>query len=934
MFSSVLVQREVELAAIDRQLGTVAGGEGGMLLLEGAAGIGKTALLRAARDRAQAAGMTVLHSQGGELERAAAWAVARELLQPAMAHLDEELRSTMSGGPAEPAAAVLDGGPVDDWEGPDQAFRVAHALTWLVVGLADLRPVLLAVDDAHWSDAASLRWLTFLARRLEGVRVLAIVAARPAEASADWSLEQLAAGARVVRPRPLGPEAVTDVVTAHFSRPPEEGFTAACLEVSGGNPFLLNELLHEASAARLRPLASVAGSVRSLRPASVRRALVPRLARLERGALELARAVAILGDGVSPSTAGALAGLPEPATAAAADALTAAEVLADDAALRFVHPLVRAAIYEDIAPARRAIEHRRAARLLESRGADDGEIASQLVPAERTGDAWAVERLLAAARSARLSGAPEVAHELAARALAEPPGNDERATVLDELGTADLDLGAPSGIAHLQAAFSMARSDVQRARVALRLARALHSLGGFADGARVAAAGIERLSFEADPELHRALESQLILGATSDPETLGLARSRLEGALARQPGSIDELDPGLLAHLAAGAAAGGHVQEGVALAQRALAQPAPSTPSVPLVVEYALLPLRWADRLDECLRILTAEVEEARRRSAPVRLAWASGTRAQILLRLGRPQAAEPDARLGVELNEAVFPIPMPIALSIHAETLLEIGEPQEARAVLARARLDDGGHDVVTNAEPLRIRARVRADDGDLPGALADLNRIAEMAERYELVHPAAMPWRAQAALVHAALDELPIALRLIEEEIEQAATVGSAWMLGGALRVRGQLHQDCGLDDLGEAVAVLRTGQDRLEHIRALLDFGAALRRSGQRTTARAPLREALDLAAHGGATMLADRARVELGATGARPRRDELRGRDALTPSERRVVMLAAEGRTNREIAQALFVTMRTVETHLTHAYMKLDVQGRDALAGVLA
>ena len=160
------------------------------------------------------------------------------------------------------------------------------------------------------------------------------------------------------------------------------------------------------------------------------------------------------------------------------------------------------------------------------------------------------------------------------------------------------------------------------------------------------------------------------------------------------------------------------------------------------------------------------------------------------------------------------------------------------------------------------------------------------------------------------------------------------STWILGGALRARGRLGGDRGIGDLADAVTALADCPDRLEHIRALVDLGASLRRAGKRAAARVPLREALDLAAHGGATALASSARVELTASGARPRRDELRGRDALTASERRVAMLAAEGRSNREIAQALFVTQRTVETHLTHAYMKLDVQGRDALAGVLA
>jgi DNA-binding NarL/FixJ family response regulator len=206
-------------------------------------------------------------------------------------------------------------------------------------------------------------------------------------------------------------------------------------------------------------------------------------------------------------------------------------------------------------------------------------------------------------------------------------------------------------------------------------------------------------------------------------------------------------------------------------------------------------------------------------------------------------------------------------------------------------------------------------------------------LAARYGFVNPGATPWRAQAALVHAALGETDRALRLIEEDADQARAIGSERALGTAVRVRGLLRKERGLEDLSDAVAILAVGQDRLEHIRALIDLGAALRRAGRRAAARPPLREALDLSAQGGATALASAARTELLATGARPRRDELRGRDALTASERRIAMLAAEGRSNREIAQALFVTLRTVETHLTHAYSKLGIERREHLAGAL-
>ena len=206
-------------------------------------------------------GLSVLHARGGELERSAAWAVARELLLPGLMALDESDREELWKGPAAPAAAVLEGAPAEDRHGPDQAFRVAHALTWVVVALAERRPLVLVIDDAHWGDPPSLRWLEFLARRLDGVRTLVVLAARPVEGSADRALESLAARARVLRPRPLGPDAVQEVVAAHFGRRPEPEFVAACHEVTGGNPFLLIELLREASEARLAPLRSEAERV-------------------------------------------------------------------------------------------------------------------------------------------------------------------------------------------------------------------------------------------------------------------------------------------------------------------------------------------------------------------------------------------------------------------------------------------------------------------------------------------------------------------------------------------------------------------------------------------------------------------------------------------------------------------------------------------------
>ena len=194
---------------------------------------------------------------------------------------------------------------------------------------------------------------------------------------------------------------------------------------------------------------------------------------------------------------------------------------------------------------------------------------------------------------------------------------------------------------------------------------------------------------------------------------------------------------------------------------------------------------------------------------------------------------------------------------------------------------------------------------------------------------NPAAVDWRSQAALAHAALDQPDAALALAREELELARRFGAARAIGIALRTLGVIGDE--LDHLNEAVDVLAASPARLEHARALADLGVALRHRRRIVEAREPLRQALDLAIRCGATPLAERARTELLIAGARPRRPQLSGVDALTTNERRVAALAAEGRSNREIAQALYVSHKTVEKHLTAAYRKLGVERARGPAG---
>ena len=929
----VLLQRDAELAAIHRGIAAAAEGMGSVLLVQGPAGVGKSSLLKAAREPAAAAGASVLSSTGDELAHAAAWAIARELLAPAVAGLPIETRRQILCGPAAPAAAVLGGGPVDEWSGPDQAFRLSHALTCVVAGLGQSGAVTLLVDDVHLADLASLRWLSFLAARIDDLPVLLIAAARPVEEDSQSALGRLAVQARVLHLAPLGREAVERLVASRLGISPAGEFTAACCALTGGNPFLVRELLHEAAADGLQPDASAAEQLLGFRPESVARAVLLRLGRLDPAALELARAVAVLGDGTQLTIASALAGLSEPAALAAVDALTNEDVFARDDRLRFVHPLVRSAVYDDLTPARRASAHRHAARLHAERGMGRDAVVAQLLLAEPAGEVWAVECLLGAAAQTRRGGAPEPACELARRALAEPPSNDHRARALEELGRAKVASGDPTGVEHLGAALDAARSEQERAEIARRLAVALIMLGDPRRATTILSAAHDRIDAAAHPSLAAALQAELIGAALHDPATLRVARGQLEAARAKARSPLD-LDPEVLAALAAIEVRAGHnIDAAVAFAADALARRKLEPEGYSMTLALAASALRWAGRLEQARDAWDREVDDAKRVSAPLRLSWALASRAQVLLRLGQAMASEADARIAIELNDELLPGPLRAAAAIHAEALLETDDGLAARATIARVTIDNDDHDLHPHAEVLRVRARIRAEDHDYGGALSDLARVAKLAQRFEVRNPESMPWRAQAALLHGAAGDLASGIRLAAEEAALATKVGARLALATARRALGQLRRERGLDDFQEAASLLRGSEDRLEYVRSLIEYGAALRRAGNRATSRDPLREALDLAADGGCTALARRAREELAASGARPRRDELRGPDALTASERRVALLASQGHTNREIAEALFVSLRTVETHLTHTYQKLEVRSREDLPAAL-
>jgi DNA-binding CsgD family transcriptional regulator len=266
-------------------------------------------------------------------------------------------------------------------------------------------------------------------------------------------------------------------------------------------------------------------------------------------------------------------------------------------------------------------------------------------------------------------------------------------------------------------------------------------------------------------------------------------------------------------------------------------------------------------------------------------------------------------------------------------KALVDQDRLEEAEAALDLVRADAGSGST-TEAVLGLARARLRMEQGRAAEALDDFLAVGRGLTAASITSAAFLPWRSGAALAHLALGDRDAAQRLAADELELATSFGAPRVLGVALRAAGlAAGGQRGQALLEEAIAAFGQAGAELERARALVDLGALLRRRNRRVEARPWLRMALDLADRLGAAAVRDKAETELRASGAKPRRRSLTGPASLTASERRIAELASRGLTNREIAQTLFVTARTVEGHLTSVFRKLRVESRTELAAVL-
>ena len=934
-----LLEREHELARIAAVLGGATSGTGCTIHVEGSAGIGKTSLLGTTAEMARASGYTVLSAAGGELEVDFPYGVVRELFLPVLARPDA---SSLLSGNAAPARAVLPRGAVKPVRRTNTggAFEVLDALFRLTANLAASQPLALVIDDAHWCDGPSLRFLLYLSRRLAGLPVVLVSARRPGEPGGEDSLlDHLATVGTpdVLRPGGLTEGGVAAILRRDLGTAPDPAFIAAVHSATGGNPFLVVELATSLRGHQIQPTSASMPALTSVGLDGVQQSILHRLSNLGPGAVALARAISIYGGNVELRHAAELAELDHAEAIRLVDALVRVQILRDESRLSFVHPLVRAAIYADLPRLARADGHARAAGILARDLADADAVAAHLLEAPPGGNAAVVEHLLLAAREAAGHGATDVAASYLRRALAEPPPPAQLPVILRELGASELAAGQPNAAAERLAAAAEHRTDLA-SRVSIVLMRR-HALV-LADRIAEVVPVVDLVASDADTATTRDLLEGAALGAGQlDFEVV----RNLDRRIARLWDRVSDVavtEPLALAVAASTSAfANRRLDQTKELTDRAIAMLGRAHPQSDYTVEGQIVAALFVcERYELVDQFASQWLDDARRRGSVPRFISMATMRSYAAYRTGALAEAEADARDALEaarLYGHQFWVPAALAALLYP--LTEKSMFDEAEQVLADTRVQElHGNSSAWGWAALLLpaRGRMRLAEGQPALALADLlacrDRHASDANR----SPALWAWRSEAALALAAIGDYDSALSLAEDELTLARQVNTSRALGVALRARGLVAAGGdSLDHLSEAVNVLSGSSAVLEHARTRVDLAAALRRRGHRADARELLYDALDQATRCGATALAERANEELLAAGARPHRSRTSGPEALTPSERRVARLAADGRSNPEIAQALFLTRRTVETHLTHAYQKLGISSRERLADAL-
>ncbi len=921
---STFVEREREVALLGSLLADATAGEGRAVLVEGPPGIGKTRLLAEARRNALAQGALVLTARAGELERDFPYGVVRQLFEAAIGDPGQ-----LTGAAA--SASVVFARPGEGPPGGDASFAALHGLFWVALNLASERALVIEVDDLHWCDPPSLRFLAYLVRRLEGQPILFAATVRTGEpAAAPALMAEIANDPATVhvRPGPLSAEAVGELVELRLGAEPERSFRDACHRTTGGNPLLVRQLLSALEADGVRPDAAHADVVRAIGSRAVSSSVLLRLARLPPEAATVARAIAILGEGAELPLVAALAGLDEPRVAETMAALARIEILRREPPPGFVHPLVRDAIYHELQPGERELLHARAARVLRDAGAAADPIAQQLLQTPRRGDPEVVRLLHEAGNDAAARGAPDSARGYLQRALEEPPLPEDRARLLLDLGLVEVLSRGPEAAQHLRQAYDALAGDLDlRVVAANALGRALLFTSSPKEGSEVAIEAANALPPEREEDrlgLEAFALTGVLFGARGWDETVSTIPYRL-----RTPRTHGQKSMAALASIF-WSYNGGSADDCVRLSLEALSGGQLLADDPALLTLAALYPVIIGDR-DEALGVFDAMLADAHRRGSEFQAMGVYLWRGFALYWRGDLTDAEEHARMSFDDAErwGVGPDTMQWYGAHLGVTLVERGDLAGARQALARGPVQGDASDGARHWCNARLELLVAEGRWEQAVEAAD-----EYAARFPFHrNPAAARWSSLKAVALDALGVKRKAIELAAEELERARDWGAPGTVARSLRVLGMLEGVEGLERLEEAVELVNRAPSRLELAKSLYGLAVIRRKAGRPDYAREPLTRAHALAEVCGAERLLDDIRAEMLLVGVEPAAGVPRGVAALTETERRVAALAAAGRGERDIAQELFVTPKAIEIKLGSVLRKLGASSQRELATAL-
>jgi DNA-binding CsgD family transcriptional regulator len=927
-----LIERAGELATLTDALTTLEDRAGGVVTIKAPAGLGKTTLLERSVAGATAAGYRVRRAAPGPQERHFAYGVMRALLEAPVHDADEAERSRLLDGVAGQAGDLLLSGTLP---GSGATASMAHSMLWLCAALTDGgAPMMLVVDDGHWADRPSLEVISYLARRVSDVPLLILLAFRPDVPGAASDLLTLIGDGRFtssITLRPLTAAGSAELMRRSAPTASEE-VCRRCHDAAHGNPWLVGELGHQIAAYGPDPLSVPAGAKTPVR-ALARDVIARRLAALSGCDRAVGAALAVLGERAPPHVVAAVAGVALIDLSAARDALAAAGLLSPDSR-GLAHALVAAAILENLPRAESDRLHREAAHTLAADGADSDIVAAHLLQCAPHADRLAASALWDAASNAVQRGAPDAAAAYLERALEERAPGDDRGQILAALAVATFDAGLPGARDRLREALTQMDDHARRVDLLTRLAT-WYVLD--ADDDELSALLDREVAADHGPDTHLALEvaalEMLIMIPARHAERAARLAALKEGD---HPDPI--LDRAVMAHRAWLATEVGTPDASAcaAFARRAL--------DGELLLREAgrragfhccVRALIFTDHFAEAHAAIAAMRDDPAVRGSLRLLAGAAWYAAELAQRTGRIADAENEARLALDLTPEDVNLFTGGAIEILVWALAERGAFAEAHALLNENGL---AHDIgrqVWEIGILHSRAVLALAEGDFPSAHEQAVHAGRLRIGQGRTNPVWTPWRATAALALAHQGRQHEAAALAAEELTLAEHFGAPTAILAATHAAAVAEPDdahrlalceTALHHVGNPGSVLELSRLRLE-------LGHALARLGRRVEARLPLQLVLADADRTGATLLAARARRELVATGLRPRRTQTEGMASLTPRQRQVCELAASGITNRAIAQQLFLSVKTVETHLAAAYEKLGVDSRESLVGTL-